>query len=109
MFARVRKQYQFGGLKRSVKPLLNSPSELMNIVIFFPKKILGKIFFHPPGVLPFLNENSCGPSDNLSLACHFKIASTGFPGDPVVKNLLTHAGDTSSIPDPGRSHMPQGS
>ena len=29
-----------------------------------------------------------------------------FPGDPVVKTLPANAGDTSSIPDPGRSHMP---
>ena len=31
----------------------------------------------------------------------------GFPGGPVVKNLPCNAGDTSSIPGPGRSHMPQ--
>ena len=28
----------------------------------------------------------------------------GFPGS-VVKNLLANAGDTGSIPSPGRSHM----
>ena len=31
----------------------------------------------------------------------------GFPGCSVVKNLLVNAGDTGSIPGPGRSHMPQ--
>ena len=31
----------------------------------------------------------------------------GFPGGSVVKNLPANAGDTGSIPDPGRSHMPQ--
>ena len=31
----------------------------------------------------------------------------GFPGGSVVKNPPTNAGDTSSIPDPRRSHMPQ--
>ena len=30
-----------------------------------------------------------------------------FPGGAVVKNLLANAGDTGSIPGPGRSHMPQ--
>ena len=30
----------------------------------------------------------------------------GFPGGPVVKIPLANAGDTSLIPDPGRSHMP---
>ena len=31
----------------------------------------------------------------------------GFPGGTVVKNLPANAGDTGSIPGPGRSHMPQ--
>ena len=30
-----------------------------------------------------------------------------FPGDSVVKNLPASAGDTGSIPNLGRSHMPQ--
>ena len=29
-----------------------------------------------------------------------------FPGGSVVKNLPANAGDTGSIPDPGRFHMP---
>jgi len=28
-----------------------------------------------------------------------------FPGGPVVKDLPANAGDTGSIPDPGKSHM----
>ena len=31
----------------------------------------------------------------------------GFPGGPVAKNPLTSAGDTGSIPGPGRFCMPQ--
>ena len=31
----------------------------------------------------------------------------GFPGDSLVKNPPANAGDTGSIPDPGRSHMSQ--
>ena len=31
-----------------------------------------------------------------------------FPCGAVVKNPPTNAGDTGSIPGPGRSHMPQG-
>ena len=31
----------------------------------------------------------------------------GFPGGSVVKNLPANAGDTATIPGPGRSHMPQ--
>ena len=30
----------------------------------------------------------------------------GFPGSSVVKNPPANAGDTGSIPDPGRSHVP---
>ena len=31
----------------------------------------------------------------------------GFPAGSVVKNLFANTGDTSSIPDPGKSHVPQ--
>ena len=31
----------------------------------------------------------------------------GFPGGAVVKNPPANAGDTGSIPGPGRSHMPR--
>ena len=31
----------------------------------------------------------------------------GFPGGAVVENLPANAGDTGSIPGPGRSHMPR--
>ena len=31
----------------------------------------------------------------------------GFPGGAVVKNLPAGAGDTGSIPGPGRFHMPR--
>ena len=31
-----------------------------------------------------------------------------FPGGPVVKNLPANAGDTDSIPSPGRFHVPEG-
>ena len=29
-----------------------------------------------------------------------------FPGDPLVKNSLASAGDSGSIPGPGRFHVP---
>ena len=37
-----------------------------------------------------------------------KVNVRDFLGDPVVKNLTANAGDTGSIPCPGRSHMLQG-
>ena len=44
--------------------------------------------------------------------CHepkllFKIKSRDFPGGAVFKNPPANAGDTGSIPGPGRSHMPR--
>ena len=36
-----------------------------------------------------------------------EIFSLGFPGGAVDKNLPADAGDTGSIPGPGRSHMPR--
>ena len=36
----------------------------------------------------------------------FKLMVKGFPGGAVVKNPPANAGDTDSIPGPGRSHMP---
>ena len=36
-----------------------------------------------------------------------KMVVQDFPGGAVVKNLPATAGDTGSIPGPGRSHMPQ--
>ena len=35
-----------------------------------------------------------------------KMLQEGFLGGAVVKNLPANAGDTGSIPGPGRSHMP---
>ena len=37
-----------------------------------------------------------------------KSDARGFPGGSVAKNLSANAGDTCSIPDQGRSHMPWG-
>ena len=37
----------------------------------------------------------------------FKNYKRGIPGGSVVNNLPCSAGDTDSIPDPARSHMPQ--
>ena len=43
----------------------------------------------------------------LALRMMLKGLRGGFPGGPVVKNPPCNAGDTSSIPGLGRSHMPQ--
>ena len=38
---------------------------------------------------------------------NYKMELGGFPGGSVVKNSPANAGDMCSIPDLGRSHMPQ--
>ena len=47
-----------------------------------------------------------------TLKAHFlsglKSSQQDFPGGSLVKNLPANAGDTNSIPDPGRSHTPWG-
>ena len=43
------------------------------------------------------------PGGHWALIFHFR----GFPGGSVVKSWPANAGDTGSIPDPGRSHMSQ--
>ena len=40
----------------------------------------------------------------MTLKCN---AVRDFPGGTVVKNPPTNAGDTGSVPGPGRSHMPR--
>ena len=47
--------------------------------------------------------NSPDPDTNAYLK-----QNQGFPGSSAVKNPPAKAGDTGSIPGPGRSHMPQG-
>ena len=46
-------------------------------------------------------------ADSLAVEIDYKEAKC-FPGDPEVKNPPCNAGDTGSIPGPGRSHMPWG-
>ena len=40
----------------------------------------------------------------LELSCSSYVFR-GFPGGSMIKNLPAGAGDTGSIPDPGRSHV----
>ena len=43
-------------------------------------------------------------SDSIKSVFAFRLSLGGFPGDSVGKNSLANAGDTGSIPGPGRSH-----
>ena len=58
------------------------------------------------------NEKKTGVVILISYKIDFKIKiiirdkEGDFPDSAVVKNLLADAGDTGSIPVPGRSHMP---
>ena len=47
-----------------------------------------------------------GDRTTSDLEITYKRQIQGFPGGSVVKNPPANAGDTSSIPDPGRSHVP---
>ena len=52
-----------------------------------------------------LNNHHCN-QDNKHIHYSQK-TNRDFPGGAVVKNPPANAGDTGSIPDPGRSHMPR--
>ena len=47
------------------------------------------------------------PSSSVHGILQARVLKQGFPGVPEVKNPPAHAGDSCSIPDPGRSHMPR--
>ena len=53
------------------------------------------------------------PADQSFISCPMSVLREilrvfrGFPGGSVVKNLPDNAGDSGSIPDPGRSHVQQ--
>ena len=50
-----------------------------------------------------------GMNGGTSLVVHWlRILLARFPGGSVVKNPAANAGDTGSVPGPGRSHMPRG-
>ena len=48
-----------------------------------------------------------GSINNKCTKINLKINTLDFPSGSVVKNLPANAGDTGSVPAPGRSHMPQ--
>ena len=60
---------------------------------------LTPLFFISKGKI-YMGKKTCGVRGLVGLE-----DLEGFPGGSVVKNLLANAGDTSSIPGPGRSHM----
>ena len=76
-------------------------------------KIVWEGGFHRAGRIttPTVPVWAYGPRVELSPASISLTASglkgqfRDFPGGPVVKNLPANAGDTVSVPDPGRSHM----
>ena len=59
----------------------------------------------PPLLCPYSPRVELSPASISLAASGLKGQFRDFPGGPVVKNLLANAGDTGSIPDPGRSHM----
>ena len=66
-----------------------------------------------PGLIPGQGTRSRMPQlrsstgSFLFFVFFYKRSSRSFPGGSVVKNHPASSGDTGSIPDPGRSHMPQ--
>lgn len=62
-----------------------------------------------PAIVTFtlLGAEYCCTLNTINLSeIQLSYLEMGFPGGSVVKNLSTNAEDRSSIPYPGRSHMP---
>ena len=57
--------------------------------------------------LPLQKEGKRASSGPITFYFFKKKPRGGFPGGAGVKNLPANAGDTGSIPGPGRSHMLQ--
>ena len=54
------------------------------------------------------SQDSASPSSYGNLeSYHIKVGGRGFPGGTVVENPPANAGDTGSIPGPGRPLMPR--
>ena len=64
-------------------------------------------FLHPPkaNLTPSLTESH---EANQTVFLGLKKYNQGFPSCSMVKNPPANAGNTSSIPGPGRFHTPQG-
>ena len=56
------------------------------------------------GALQGQEDKDCSP---LTLISSFNIHTAWFPDGPLVKNPPANAGDSGSIPGPGRSRLPQ--
>ena len=59
----------------------------------------------PPVWPPFYLSYTQQSGHSLYIIAPLKPSVLDFPGGPVVGNLPANAGDTGSIPDPGRFHM----
>ena len=63
--------------------------------------------FHSPSTSWTTHRNFTAQASDLNPTT-MNNSFQDFPGGPVAKNLPANAGDTGSIPGPGRSHMPRG-
>ena len=70
--------------------------------LFSPHIMTNKISLY--SLLNFLEKSDLIP---VQSHCYKDEGSRGFPGGVVVENPPANAGDTGSIPGPGRSHMPR--
>ena len=72
-------------------------------------QVTGAAALVPPTLPEQLGTGRVSARGAESQRRRFKGGLLGFPGGTVVKNLPANAGDTGSIPGPGRSHMSRSS
>ena len=78
---------------------------LINCQILLKKKKEIRVEGRPVVLTVWLEDQQ---QQHRQEACN-KCTFLGFPAGSVAENLPANAGDTGSIPDPGRSHVPRSS
>ena len=79
----------------------------ITLVSFVCLFVCGKVYAFLK--ITLLGKMGRGTQQSETSSVMHKKRQRDFPGGPVVGNSPAKAGDTSSIPGPRRSHMPQGS
>ena len=88
---------------------LASKSLMICAVIFFRNYEFNLYFFPVNQRREYKFNMWSHPLAFRALGSRLKSRAWGFPGGSVVKNPPASAGDTSSIPSPGKAHMPRSS
>ena len=91
-----------GGRRRGRQRMrrLDGITDSMNMSL---SKLRELVMDREPGVLQSMGSQKVDTTERLNWTDAYIYLSRCFPGDSLVKNLSANSGDTTCIPDPGRS------